>query len=174
MKLDCVRNTVVKLVEKYYIEALAMYVQLVCLWHQWIHGCANSPLGQAPKTCAKLFIPPAKTTLPNNFQTMNISKLSGAQCKREKKSVTINGGSNGYSCPFAPPPRIHTRAIKAMWWQLRGLPLVGFRQSSLLIGRYKMSSAQLWAGLTRWNLIVSTLMLCWAPKLTVTLYVFIW
>ena len=91
MKLDCVRNTLVKLVEKYDIEARAMYVQLVCLWHQWIHGCANSPLGQAPKTCAKLFIPPAKTTLPNNFQTMNISKLSGAGRKREKKSVTISG-----------------------------------------------------------------------------------
>ena len=174
MKLDCVRNTVVELVEKYYIEALAMYVQLVCLWHQWIHGCANSPLGQAPKTCAKLFIPPAKTTLPNNFQTMNISKLSGARRKREKKSATISGSSNGYSCPFAPPPRIHTRAIKAMWWQLRGLPLVGFRQPSLLIGRDQMSSAQLGAGVTRWNLIVSTLMLCWFKVNRYSLDVIIW
>ena len=43
-----------------------------------------------------------------------------------------------------PPPRIHTRAIKAMWWQLRGFPLVDLRQPRLLIGRDQMGSAPTW------------------------------
>ena len=48
-----------------------------------------------------------------------------------------------------PPPRIHTLAIKAMWWQLRDFSLVDCPQSRLLIGRDQMSSAQLGADVTR-------------------------
>ena len=72
-----------------------------CLWHQWIHGCANSPLGQAPKTCAKLFIPRRKPHFQITFKLWIFPNCPRDGCKSEKNVLTISGSSNGYSCPFA-------------------------------------------------------------------------
>ena len=72
-----------------------------------------------------------------------------------------------------PPPRIHTRAIKAMWWQLRGFLLVGCRQPRLLIGRDQMSSAPTWNRCNPMKSDCINFNALLGSKLTVALCVFI-
>ena len=72
-----------------------------------------------------------------------------------------------------PPLRIHTRAIKAMWWQLRDFLLVGYRQPRLLIGRDQMSSAPTWNRCNPMKSDCINFNALLGSKLTVALCVFI-
>ena len=85
------------------LQAPAMYVQLVCLWHQWIHGCANSPLGQPPKTCAKLFILHGKPHFRITFKLWIIWDCL-VQREKGKKMANNKRSSNGLGWPFVVPP----------------------------------------------------------------------
>ena len=74
-----------------------------CLWHQWIHGCANSPVGQPPKTCAKLFILHRKPHFRITFKLWIIWDCL-VQRKTRKKMANNKRSSNGLGWPFVVPP----------------------------------------------------------------------
>ena len=88
-----VRNILVKLVEKYYVKgaagsgnvcAVGVFVTAMDSW------MCQQPTWTTTKNLCQSIYTPEKTTLPNNFQTMNISKLPDAGCESEKKMSDNN------------------------------------------------------------------------------------